>query len=84
MDFWGAWMAQSVKNPTLDFSSGYDLKVCELQPQVGLCANNVEPAGDSFSISLSLPLPPLSLKINKEALKKKSYTRTWLCRGWHS
>ena len=24
---WNAWMAQSVKRPTLDFSLGHDLKV---------------------------------------------------------
>ena len=32
----GAWVAQLVKHPTLDFSSGHDLTVCETEPHVGL------------------------------------------------
>jgi len=30
-----AWVAQSVKQPTLDFSSGNDLKVVRLSPMLG-------------------------------------------------
>ena len=33
---WGAWVAQSVKHPTLDFGSGHDLIVCEIDLHVGL------------------------------------------------
>ena len=42
-DSWGAWMAQSVKCPTLDFVSGHDLRVLRLSPTVG-SALDVEPA----------------------------------------
>ena len=55
----GRWVAQSVKCPTLDFSSGHDLPSSVL---------SAEPAWDSLCSSLSLSLPlsfPLSLKINK-------------------
>ena len=60
----GAWVAQSVEWPTLDFGSGHDLTVCEFEPHVGLCADSIEPAWDPLS-SLSLPFPSsfsLSLK----------------------
>ena len=52
----GAWVAQSVKHPTLNFGSGYDLMVCETEPRAGLQAESMEPAWDSlspFSVSLS-------------------------------
>ena len=51
---WGAWVAQSVERPTLDFGSGRDLTVCEFEPRVGLCADSVERAWDSLSVSLCL------------------------------
>ena len=47
----GAWMAHSVKCPTLDFGSGHDLMVLE----VGLRAVSL---GFSLSLSLSLSLCP--------------------------
>ena len=50
-----AWVAQSVKRPTLDFGSGHDLTVREIQPRVGLCADSVKAAWDSLSLSLSAP-----------------------------
>ena len=46
-------MAQSVKHPTLHFSSGHDLKVHGLEPHVGLFAESAEPVWDSLSPSLS-------------------------------
>ena len=66
----GAWVAQSVKCSTFDFSSGHDLAVCEFEPCIGLCAHPLEPGGCfrfyvSLSLSLSLSLsasPRLSLK----------------------
>ena len=70
----GLWVAQSDEHPTLDFSSGHDLMVCEFDPHIGLCAECAEPAWDSlslspslsFSLSLSDPLPlNLSLFQNK-------------------
>ena len=32
---WGAWVAQSVKRPTLDFGSGHGLTVVRLSPVLG-------------------------------------------------
>ena len=61
-------MAQPVKGLTLDFGSGHDLTVCEFKAHLGLCADNAEPAWDSLSLPLSLPLPCslcLSLSQNK-------------------
>ena len=45
----GAWVAQSVKCPTLDLGSGHDLMVSEFEPRTGLCADSAEPAWDSLS-----------------------------------
>ena len=33
--YWGTWVAQSVKHPTLDFSSDLDLRVVRLSPVLG-------------------------------------------------
>ena len=55
----------------LDFSSGHDLIVCEIEPHTGLCADSTEPAWDSLCLSPFLPLPcPLSHYQNKH-LKKE-------------
>ena len=35
-------MAQSVKQPTLDFGSGRDLTFCSVEPHLGLCAVSTE------------------------------------------
>ena len=67
--FRGAWVAQSGKWPTLDFSSGHDLTVCELEPHVSLCADSTVPAWDSLSLSLC-PSPALSVSLSV-SLKKK-------------
>ena len=48
---------QSVKRPALDFSSGHDLTVREIEPCTGLCAVRRVSAWDSSLF--------LSLKINK-------------------
>ena len=53
----GAWVAQSVKHPTLDFGSSHDLTIRKFKPRVGLYTDSVEPAWDSLSLSLSLSLP---------------------------
>ena len=50
--FRGAWVAQSVKCPTLDLGSGHDLTVREFKPHIRLCTDSVEPAWDSVSPSL--------------------------------
>ena len=49
-----------VKHLTLDLSSGHDLLVHRIEPHFGLCADSEEPAWDSLSPSLSLPLHPTS------------------------
>ena len=40
----GAWMAQTVKQPTLGLGSGRDLTVHEFEPHIRLCADSAEPA----------------------------------------
>ena len=71
---WGAWVVQSVKRPTLDFSSGHDHTVHGIERCVGLGADSAGPAWDPRSPSLSAPplltsahtlCLALSLKINK-------------------
>ena len=47
-------MAQSIKRLTVDFDSGHDLTVCEMEPRVGSHAESTEPALDF--VCLSLPL----------------------------
>ena len=47
-------MAQSVMHLTLDFGSGRDLRVCEIEPHVGLRADGTGSAWDSLSRSLPL------------------------------
>ena len=70
----GAWVVQLVEHLTLDFGSGHDLTVCELEPHIGLQADSAESAWDSLSLSLSLLLScsrVLSLSLQKINLKKK-------------
>ena len=58
-------VAQSVKHPTLDFSSGHDLTVVKSSP-MSVSALSMEPVWDSLSPPLSAPPScSLSLKINK-------------------
>ena len=61
-------MVQSVKHPTLDFSSDHYVMIHRFEPHVRVCADITEPAWDSLSLSLSTP-PPLmhahSLSQNK-------------------
>ena len=68
-------MAQSVKCPTLVFSSGHDLMVCEFEAPIGLRTDSIgfslmliaDRLGFFLSLSLSLfPSSALSLKINKQ------------------
>ena len=56
-------MAQSVKRLTLDFGSGHDLTV--RGPCLRLCANSVEPAWDSLSVSFSAPPHAHALSLSK-------------------
>ena len=62
----GAWVAQLVKWPAFDFGSGYNLAVHEIEPRAGLCADSVEPAWDSLSLSAPpLLMLALSLSLSK-------------------
>ena len=66
----GAWRAQSVKHPTLDFGSGHDLRVNGIDPCVRLCTDSMEPAWDSLSLLSLYPTPAhtyfLSLSISQK------------------
>ena len=64
-------MAQSVECLTFDFGSGCDLTVGESEAHIGLCADGVEPAWDSVSLSTPSPAHHLSHKIIKNKLKNK-------------
>ena len=72
----GTWMAQSVKHSALHFGSGHDLTVSEFEPSVRLQAGSAEPAWDSVSPPLFLPLPDhvrahvCSLSLSKINIKK--------------
>ena len=52
----GTCVVQLVERPTLVFSSGHDLTVLEFKPRVRLCADSADPALDSLSHSLSVPV----------------------------
>ena len=68
----GTWVAQSVQHLALDFVSGHDLTVCGFKSCIGLCADSAEPAWESLSFPLALPLPHsryLCLSQNKQTLK---------------
>ena len=65
----GAWVAQSVKLPTLDFDSGHDLMVHEIESRVRLHADSTEAAWDSLPFSLSLSWLVLSLSKYINTLK---------------
>ena len=67
--YWGAWVAQSVKLPTLDFGSGHDIRVHEITPSCALYWWHRACLAFSLSSSISAPslIAPslsLSLKIN--------------------
>ena len=51
------WLSQIIIR-LFDFGSGHDLtvQVHEIEPRIGLCADNTEPAWDSLSLSLC-PFP---------------------------
>ena len=63
----GTWVAQnqSVKTPAHNRGLGHDLLVCEIEPQVRLCADSIQLAWDSVSLSLSLKLKTNKLKKEK-------------------
>ena len=55
-------MAQSVEHLNLNFGSGHDLMVLEIEPHVRVCTDNAEPAWDSLCLPLSAP-PPFVLSL---------------------
>ena len=57
-----AWVAQSVKRPTLGLGSSHDLTVREFETWVGFCTHSSEPALAALSLPLSAP-PPLALSL---------------------
>ena len=66
-----AWVAQSVKHPTLGFGSGLNLMAGGIKPRTGLCADSTDPASDSLSPSLFVP--PIfmhTLSLSKQTFKK--------------
>ena len=54
MHWRGTWVG-SIKRPTLDFDSGHDLTVLEIESHVRLHADSIEPAWDFLCLSLSPP-----------------------------
>ena len=72
----GAWLAQSVKCLTLEFGSGHELMVPELEPLSG-SALTVE----SLLGILSAPCPPLVLSISKRINKLKKNHFNYVSRG---
>ena len=82
------WVAQSVKRPTLDFGSGHDLTVREIESRIRFCADSACLLG-ILSLPLSLPSPLLalsrSLKI-KINFKKKFFLKLryleWILVNW--
>ena len=72
----GTWEAQLVKHLTLDFGSGYDLRIERLSPTSGSMLSG-ELASLPLSSSPSYPLPhhtlPLSRSEINKTLGKKTY-----------
>ena len=64
ISYWVAWVAELVKRRTLDFGSGHDLMVSQMEPRVGVCADSAELAWDSLSPSLSAPPPACALSLS--------------------
>jgi len=62
----GAWVAQSVKCPTLDFRSGHDLRVVRSSPVSGSTLGHRACSRFSLAHSPSIPSPLLSLPLKKK------------------
>ena len=76
---WGIWVVQLVKHLTLDFGSGHDLAVHEIEPCIGLCTDSVETAWDSLSSSLFASTPFTWARRSEERRVGKECLR--LCRS---
>ena len=69
-DYWGTWVAPSFKRLTLDFGSGHEVRVHEIEPRVMLSSALTAQSllgilSLPLSLSLSLPTLSFSLNINK-------------------
>ena len=53
------WLSQ-LSDWLLILAQVHDPMICGLEPHVGLCADSVEPASESLSLSLPLPCSALS------------------------
>ena len=71
---WGTSVAQSVEHPTLSFSSGHDVAICEFKPRFGFCTDSAQPALDSLSAP-PLLTRSLSLSQNKYINCKKLFKK---------
>jgi len=65
----GAWVTQLMKRPTLDFSSGHDLRVVRSSPASGSC----------WAWSLLKILSPLTLLSLSLSLKKQANKEVYAC-----
>ena len=68
-------MAQLVKHPTLDFSSGHDILVVRSSPTPGSMLS-VEPAWDSLSASLTVS-GSQSLSLSLSLKIKNKHKKMW-------
>ena len=65
-------MAQLVELLTVDFGSGHDLTVPEIEAHIGLC-NSLKPAWDSLSLCPSLTLTLSQINIKKIELRQNKH-----------
>ena len=65
----GAWVAQSVKRPTLSFSSDHDLRVVGSSPTSGSTLLWVQNLLKILYLPLPLPLPLLTCTLQRERKK---------------
>ena len=72
LKYWGTWVAQLVKQLTLNFGSRHDLTVHG--PHIGLCAEQGDCLGFSLSLSLSLSLTLAGLYTHSLSLNINKYT----------
>ena len=64
-------MAQSIERPTLDFSSGHDLRVCGVKHYIGFHTISAELAWDSLSLPLPCSCSTLSLSLSLTKTNKQ-------------
>ena len=72
---WGAWVVQSVKGPTLGFSSGHNVRVVGLSPRFGVYTRHRVCLGLSLPLSCC-PSPPACTHAHVLSLKKINKSKT--------